>query len=97
MSEGEFVDVRPFNPSADPSPKGKKQIDEGSDTYDSVDWLLKNVSNNNGNVGVMGISYPGFYATMAILAGHPAIKHFTAEQHATGCTSRARNHPPRGT
>jgi uncharacterized protein len=74
MSEGEFVDVRPFNPAPDPSPKAKKAVDEGSDTYDTVDWLLKNASNNNGRVGVMGISYPGFYATMAILAGHPAIK-----------------------
>ncbi|MDO8366576.1 MAG: CocE/NonD family hydrolase [Saprospiraceae bacterium] len=74
MSEGEFVDVRPFIPASDPSPKGKKQVDESSDTYDTVDWLLKNASNNNGRVGVMGISYPGFYATMAILAGHPAIK-----------------------
>ncbi|MFN0175622.1 MAG: CocE/NonD family hydrolase [Saprospiraceae bacterium] len=74
MSEGEFVDVRPFIPASDPSPKGKKQTDESSDTYDTVDWLLKNASNNNGRVGVMGISYPGFYATMAILAGHPAIK-----------------------
>lgn len=74
MSEGEFVDVRPFIPASDPSPKGKKQADESSDTYDTVDWLLKNASNNNGQVGVMGISYPGFYATMAILAGHPAIK-----------------------
>lgn len=74
MSEGEFVDVRPFIPASDPSPKGKKQTDEATDTYDTVDWLLKNTSNNNGRVGVMGISYPGFYATMAILAGHPAIK-----------------------
>jgi putative CocE/NonD family hydrolase len=74
MSEGEFVDVRPYIPASDPSPKGKKQTDEATDTYDSVDWLLKNTSNNNGRVGVMGISYPGFYATMAILAGHPAIK-----------------------
>ncbi len=74
MSEGEFVDVRPFVPAKDPSPKGKKQTDESSDTYDTVDWLLKNASNNNARVGVMGISYPGFYATMAILAGHPAIK-----------------------
>ncbi len=74
MSEGEFVDVRPFIPTSDPSPKGKKQTDEATDTYDTVDWLLKNTSNNNGRVGVMGISYPGFYATMAILAGHPAIK-----------------------
>jgi len=74
MSEGEFVDVRPHIPASDPSPKGKKQVDEASDTYDTVDWLMKNASNNNGRVGVMGISYPGFYATMAILAGHPAIK-----------------------
>ncbi len=74
MSEGTFVDIRPFNPASDPSPKGKKQVDEASDTYDTVDWLLKYVPNNNGQVGVMGISYPGFYATMAALAGHPAIK-----------------------
>lgn len=74
MSEGEFVDVRPFVAANDPSPKGKEQSDEASDTYDTVDWLLKNASNNNGRVGVLGISYPGFYATMAILAGHPAIK-----------------------
>lgn len=68
MSEGEFVDVRPHNPG------GKAGPDETTDTYDTVDWLLKNTSGNNGRVGVMGISYPGFYATMAILAGHPAIK-----------------------
>lgn len=69
MSEGEFVDVRPFNPT-----KKGTDIDEASDTYDAVDWLIKNVSNNNGNVGVFGISYPGFYATMAALSGHPAVK-----------------------
>lgn len=74
MSEGSFVDVRPFSPTTDPSPKGKTQTDEATDTYDTVDWLLKNVAGNNGRVGVMGISYPGFYATMALLAGHPAIK-----------------------
>ncbi|RYF79689.1 MAG: CocE/NonD family hydrolase, partial [Chitinophagaceae bacterium] len=69
MSEGEFVDVRPFNPA-----KKGTEIDEASDTYDVVDWLIKNVPNNNGNVGVFGISYPGFYATMAALSGHPAVK-----------------------
>lgn len=71
MSEGEFVDVRPFNPN-----KSSKntEVDEASDTYDTVEWLLKHANNNNGRVGVMGISYPGFYSTMAILAGHPAIK-----------------------
>lgn len=87
MSEGEFVDVRPYNPvpkttpphteprdrkAATPSKKGP--TDEATDTYDTVDWLLENLPNDNGNVGVYGISYPGFYSTMAILAGHPAIK-----------------------
>ena len=70
MSEGEFVDIRPFNLNK----KKKTDIDEASDTYDAVDWLVKNIPNNNGNVGVFGISYPGFYSTMAALSGHPAIK-----------------------
>ena len=69
MSEGDFVDIRPFNPL-----KKGAEIDEASDTYDAVDWLIKNVPNNNGRVGVYGSSYPGFYATMAALANHPAIK-----------------------
>jgi putative CocE/NonD family hydrolase len=69
MSEGGFMDVRPFNAS-----KKGKETDEASDTYDAVDWLIKNVGGNNGKVGVFGISYPGFYATMAALSGHPAIK-----------------------
>ena len=70
MSEGEFMDVRPFNPD-----KSKNtDIDEASDTYDAIEWLLKNIPNNNGNVGVGGISYPGFYATMAALSHHPALK-----------------------
>ncbi|HEY4151000.1 MAG TPA: CocE/NonD family hydrolase [Chitinophagaceae bacterium] len=70
MSEGEFVDVRPFNPNK----KGPKDIDEASDTYDAIDWLVKNVPYNNERVGVFGISYPGFYSTMAALSGHPALK-----------------------
>ncbi|MCW3078291.1 MAG: CocE/NonD family hydrolase [Bacteroidetes bacterium] len=70
MSEGDYMDVRPFNENK----KGKNEIDEASDTYDAVDWLVKNVSNNNGNVGFFGISYPGFYSTMAALSNHPAIK-----------------------
>lgn len=70
MSEGEFVDVRPFNPDK----KSNTDIDEASDTYDAIDWLIKNLPYNNGNVGVMGISYPGFYSTMAALSGHPALK-----------------------
>lgn len=69
MSEGEFVDVRPFNPD-----KQGKETDEASDTYDTIDWLLANTQNNNGKVGVTGVSYPGFYTTMAALSGHPALK-----------------------
>ncbi|WP_315814618.1 CocE/NonD family hydrolase [Paraflavitalea speifideaquila] len=70
MSEGAFVDVRPFNPDK----KTNQDIDEASDTYDAIDWMVKNLPNTNGNVGVMGISYPGFYSTMAALSGHPALK-----------------------
>jgi hypothetical protein len=69
MSEGDYVDVRPYNPN-----KSGIQIDEASDTYDAVDWLLKNVPYNNGRVGAFGISYPGFYATMTALSAHPAVK-----------------------
>jgi uncharacterized protein len=70
MSEGNFVDVRPFNPNK----KKKTDIDEASDTYDTVEWLLKNTVDNNGNVGVSGCSYLGFYSLMAALSNHPAIK-----------------------
>jgi putative CocE/NonD family hydrolase len=69
MSEGEFVDVRPFNKN-----KTGNETDEASDTYDAIDWVVKNVANNNGNVGIFGISYPGFYATMAAASNHPALK-----------------------
>ncbi|WP_207515761.1 CocE/NonD family hydrolase [Longitalea luteola] len=69
-SEGTFVDVRPFNPNK----KTAQDIDEASDSYDTIDWLIKNIENNNGNVGVVGGSYPGFYATMAAMSGHPALK-----------------------
>ncbi len=70
MSEGEYMDIRPFNPHK----TNNTDVDEASDTYDAIDWLLKNVPHHNGNVGVSGISYPGFYATMAALSNHPALK-----------------------
>ncbi|HNS47354.1 MAG TPA: CocE/NonD family hydrolase, partial [Bacteroidales bacterium] len=70
MSEGIFADIRPFLPDK----RSDQDIDEASDTWDAVDWLVNHVPFNNGNVGVSGISYPGFYATMAILSAHPAIK-----------------------
>lgn len=69
-SEGQFVHVRPFIPDKTSS----RQTDEATDAYDSIDFLLKTIPNNNGRVGVWGISYPGFYATMAMLSGHPALK-----------------------
>ena len=68
-SEGIYDNVRPFKPN-----KVGKEVDEASDTYDTIDWLLTNVDNHNGKVGSWGISYPGFYATYALLSGHPAIK-----------------------
>jgi putative CocE/NonD family hydrolase len=70
MSEGVYEDVRPFIKNK----KSKKDIDESTDAYDAIDWLVKNVKDNNGNVGVFGISYPGFYATMAAASNHPNLK-----------------------
>jgi uncharacterized protein len=68
MSEGTYEDIRPFNPD-----KKKKETDEASDPYDAIEWLVKNTA-SNGKVGVFGVSYPGFYSTMAALSGHPALK-----------------------
>lgn len=70
MSEGEFVDIRPYIDDK----KTEKDVDEASDAYDAIDWLVNNVKGNNGRVGVTGISYPGFYASMAMICGHPALK-----------------------
>ncbi|MBL7560774.1 CocE/NonD family hydrolase [Olleya sp. YSTF-M6] len=68
-SEGVYDNMRAFIPN-----KTGEQFDEASDTYDTIDWLVKNVENNNGNVGTWGISYPGFYTTYSTLSGHPALK-----------------------
>jgi len=68
-SEGQFVMNRPVHDASDP-----KGIDESTDTYDTVEWLLKNVPNNNGRVGTAGISYGGFLAAMALVNPHPALK-----------------------
>ncbi|MGO8677128.1 MAG: CocE/NonD family hydrolase [Limisphaerales bacterium] len=68
-SEGQYVHVRPFNPE-----KGPKEADESSDTWDTIDWLVKNVPGNNGKVGLFGISYPGFYTSMGMIDSHPALK-----------------------
>ena len=69
-SEGEFVNVRPHMAVKN----GPKDIDESSDTYDTIDWLVKNVPNNNGKAGQWGISYPGFYTAMGVIDAHPALK-----------------------
>jgi putative CocE/NonD family hydrolase len=70
MSEGEFVNMRPHNPAKN----GPKDVDEASDTYDTIDWLIKNVPGNNGKVGQWGISYPGFYTAAGMIDAHPALK-----------------------
>lgn len=70
MSEGQFHEMTP----AIDNKKDKTQVDESSDTYDTVDWLLKNIHHNNGKVGIYGISYPGFYASASLPNAHPAIK-----------------------
>src|SRR5438552_12929698 len=70
MSEGEFVDMRPQIANK----RGPQDVDESSDTYDTIDWLIKNVPGHNGRVGLWGISYPGFYAAAGMIDAHPALK-----------------------
>ena len=69
-SEGDFEEMTP----AREIKKSNTDTDESSDTYDTIEWLLRNISNNNGKVGIYGISYPGFYATASLPGAHPAIK-----------------------
>jgi hypothetical protein len=69
MSEGTFVEMHP----AIDEKKSSKDVDESSDTYDTIEFLLKQVPNNNGKVGIWGISYPGFYTSASIINSHPAI------------------------
>lgn len=68
-SEGQFVMLRPLRDAGNP-----KAIDETTDTYDSIEWLTKNVRDNNGRVGMFGTSYPGWLVVMAVLEPHPALK-----------------------
>ena len=69
MSEGTYDNMRAYLPN-----KKDNQSDEVSDTYDTIDWLVKNTENNNGNVGTWGISYPGHYSTVSTIDAHPALK-----------------------
>jgi putative CocE/NonD family hydrolase len=70
MSEGVFSDVTPYIENK----RTAKDVDESSDAYDTIDWLVKNVPGNNGKVGIWGNSYPGFYAAQAAIDAHPALK-----------------------
>ena len=70
MSEGNFQEMTP----AIDHKKSNTDVDESSDTYDTIDWLLKNIKNNNGRAGIYGISYPGFYASAALPDAHPALR-----------------------
>jgi uncharacterized protein len=70
MSEGEFQQVRPFVPTK----RTSKDIDESTDTFDTIEWLLKNVANHNGRVGMVGVSQPGFHVAASIINSHPALK-----------------------
>ena len=69
LSEGQWVEVRPHNPK-----KAARDIDESTDTWDTIDWLVKHVPCNNGRVGMWGISYPGFYVSAGMIDAHPALK-----------------------
>ena len=70
MSEGTFIEMRPHLDNK----KSRQDVDDASDLYDTIDWLLKNVPNNNGNAGIWGISYPGFFTSASIIDSHPALK-----------------------
>jgi len=70
LSEGHYENMRAYKPNK----KTDQDIDESSDTYDTIEWLVNNVENNNGNVGIWGISYPGYYSTYAVVDAHPALK-----------------------
>ncbi len=70
LSEGEFVNMTPHKAVK----RGPQDTDESTDTYDTIDWLIKNLPNNNGKVGMWGISYPGFYTSAGIIDAHPALK-----------------------
>jgi len=69
MSEGEFQEMRPHIDNK----KGPQDVDDASDTYDTIEFLLKHVPNNNGKVGIWGISYPGFYTSASMIDSHPAL------------------------
>jgi len=69
-SEGKYVNMRP----QDAYKKGKAAVDDATDTYDTIEWLIHNIPNNNGKAGMWGVSYPGYYTSVASINSHPALK-----------------------
>ena len=69
MSEGQFVDMTPHIDHK----SGPRDVDQSTDTYDTIDWLVKNVPHNNGKAGLWGISYDGFFAAAGMIDAHPAL------------------------
>src|SRR5262249_3266927 len=70
MSEGEFAWMRAYKPKK----SSPTETDETTDTWDTIEWLIKNIPNNNGRVGMWGISYPGHYSAQSLIDPHPALK-----------------------
>jgi hypothetical protein len=69
QSEGAFLEMTPHKDAK----RGPEDVDESSDTWDTIDWLVKHLPNNNGKAGIAGISYPGFYAAAGMIDAHPAL------------------------
>ena len=69
-SEGEYIDIPPHKTHL----SGPKETDESTDAYDTIDWLVRNIPNNNGRAGLWGVSYPGYYAAFGLMGSHPALK-----------------------
>ncbi len=70
LSGGEFIETTPHRPAK----RGKQEVDESTDAWDTIEWLVENVPNNNGRVGMWGVSYPGFYAAAGMIDAHPALE-----------------------
>jgi len=70
MSEGTFLEMTPHRPAK----RTPAEVDESSDTWDTIEWLLKNIRGHNGRAGIVGVSYGGFYAAAALPGAHPALK-----------------------
>ncbi len=81
MSEGDFVTIRPQKAVKN----GPKDVDESTDTYDTVDWMIKHIPGSSGKVGMYGISQPGFYATAGMVDAHPALMAVAPQAPVTDC------------